>query len=347
MAAGTTRVSDVVVPEVFTGYTQQETEEKTRVIQSGILVRSGLLDEKLIGGGTTFNMPSFQDLDNDEERTSTDTSVPFSEADASLPSGVERPPNPNKIATSTEIAVRLSRNNSWSSSSLAATLAGADPLAAIQSRVAKYWARRLQTAFIATMNGVIADNTANYGGDYSFDASGGSFIDGVTNFTAEGFIDSTLTMGDSMEDVTAMMVHSVVFGRMQKNNLIDFIPDARGKIEIPFYLGREVVVDDGMPVSGNVYDTWLFGAGAAVMGVGQHARPTVIEDKPGGGNGGGQEVLWNRVEYSIHPVGHAFVMAGAPDGGPANSDLDDATSWNRVYPERKQIKFARYVTREA
>ncbi len=36
MAAGpTTRVADVVVPEIFTPYTQQLTEEKSRIIQSG------------------------------------------------------------------------------------------------------------------------------------------------------------------------------------------------------------------------------------------------------------------------------------------------------------------------
>jgi hypothetical protein len=34
---------------------------------------------------------------------------------------------------------------------------------------------------------------------------------------------------------------------MQKNNLIDFIPDAEGHINIPTFLGRRVIVDDGMP----------------------------------------------------------------------------------------------------
>jgi hypothetical protein len=348
MAAGpNTRVADIVVPEIFTPYTQQLTEQKARIIQSGLAVRDPAIDLLLAGGGLTFNVPSFKDLDDDDERVSTDTSVPFASADASLGAGEARPPNPLKTGTATEIAVRLSRNNSWSSSDLAAALAGRDPMESIADRVAYYWTRRLQKAFISTWNGVIADNVANDSGDYVNDISGSSFVDGVTNFSAEAFLDAAVTMGDSMEDLTACVVHSIVYNRMQKNNLIDFIPDSEGRVNIPTFLGREVIVDDGVPRTGNVYDTWLFGGGATRIGVGQAKVPTEVERKAGGGNGGGQEVLYNRVEWAIHPVGHAFTMSNTPNGGPANSDLDDATSWNRVYPERKQIKFARLVTREA
>lgn len=352
MAAGpATRVADIIVPEIFTPYMQNLTTEKSRIIQSGLAVRSEELDILLAGGGITFQVPSFKDLDNDADRISTDTSVPFADADAALPAGVVRPPDPLKTGTLKEIAVRLNRNNSWSTSDLAAILAGADPMNSIASRVSNYWVRRMQAAFIATWNGVIADNAVGDGGDYANNISGASFIDGVTNFSAEAFLDTALTMGDSMEDLTVVVVHSVVFNRMQKNNLIDFIPDARGEITIPTFLGREVLVDDGMPRTGSVYDSWLFGGGASQLGIGTPPVATEVDRKPGGGNGGGQDVLYSRVMWTLHPVGHAWIGT-AGDGGPANTgtgddDLDEAGSWNRVYPERKQIKFARLVTREA
>ena len=38
---------------------------------------------------------------------------------------------------------------------------------------------------------------------------------------------------------------------------------------------------------------------------------------------------------------------GGPGNGAGANDLQNAGSWDRVYPERKQIKFARMVTREA
>jgi len=352
MAAGpATRVGDVIVPEVFTPYMQNLTEEKSRLVQSGLLIRSQPLDTLLVGGGLTFQVPSWRDLDNDAERVSTDTSVPFAAADAAIPAGQARPPNPLKIGSLKEIAVRMNRNNSWSTTDLAAILAGSDPMNAIADRVAAYWVRRLQAAFIATWNGVIADNAANDSGDYANDISGGAFIDGVTNFSAEAFLDAAQTMGDSQEGLVAVAVHSVVYNRMQKNNLIDFIPDARGEINIPTFLGREVIVDDGLPRTGSVYDTWLFGSGATQLGVGTPPVATEVERKAGGGNGGGQDVLYSRVQWSIHPTGHAWIGT-ADEGGPANtgtanSDLDEAASWDRRYPERKQIKFARLVTREA
>ncbi len=340
MAAGPiTQVADIVVPAIFTGYVQQLTEEKSRLIQSGALVRSPLLDQLLAGGGITFNVPSFRDLDNDADRVSTDTAVD------DFTGGTARP-DPFKIETDTEIAVRLSRNGSWSSADLAAALAGEDPMDAIAGRVAEYWRRRLQLVFVAVVTGVVADNTANDSGDYTNDISGASYLPGVTDFSAEAFIDATLTMGDSMEDTGMIMVHSVVYARMKKNNLIDFIPDARGEVQIPTFHGREVIVDDGMPVATNVYDSWLFGAGAVQLGVGTPKVPTEIEREAGGGNGGGQEILYSRQEWTMHPEGHAYTGAAAL-GGPTNAVLDDAASWNRVYPDRKQIKFARLVTREA
>jgi hypothetical protein len=352
MAAGPlTQVSDVVVPEIFTAYVQQLTEEKARLVQSGALARDALMDQLLAGGGLTFNVPSFRDLDNDADNVSTDDVADIIAADFNA--GTPNPrldSTPLKIETSQEIAVRLSRNNSWSSADLAAALAGADPMDAIAARVAYYWTRRLQAAFIATWNGVIADNVANDAGDYQNDISGAAFIDGVTNFSAEAFLDAAVTMGDSMEDLTMVMVHSIVYNRMQKNNLIDFIPDARGEIQIPTFLGREVIVDDGLPNAAGVFDTWLFGSGASRLGVGSPKVGTEVHREPLAGNGGGQEILTSRTEWSIHPQGHAYTGT-APNGGPGNgagaNDLQNAASWDRAFSERKQIKFARLVTRES
>ena len=336
MATGITKITDVVVPEIFGPYVQVLTEQKARIVQSGVLTRDPSLDEFLSGGGLTFNAPSWRDLDDDADNVSEDDETATS--------------TPNKIQTNREIAVRLSRNNSWSDMDLTQALAGSDPMQAIADRVAFYWTRRLQAATIATMNGIIADNTANDSADYTNDVSGGSFIDGVTNFSAEAFLDAALTMGDSMEDLVAVMVHSVVFNRMQKNNLIDFIPDARGETEIPTFLGRQVIVDDGVPRTGQVYDTWLFGSGAVRLGVGTPAVPAEVDRKPENGNGGGQEILFSRVEWAIHPSGHAYVGT-SPNGGPSNAattnNLAAAASWDRRFSERKQIKFARLVTREA
>jgi len=352
------QVSDVVVPEVFTPYAQQLTEEKARLVQSGVLARSPFLDTLLAGGGKTFNVPSFLDLDASDstgaENVSTDDIADIQAANFGAGTPATRlDAVPLKITTASEVAARLVRNQHWSTTGLSRELAGADPMAAIATRVAYYWVRRLQRIFINVFNGVIADNLLAPAGsehvqyDLINDISGASFVDGVTNFSAEAFVDAAVTMGDSMEQLSAIMVHSVVYARMQKNNLIDFIPDARGEVMIPTFLGREVIVDDGMPRTGSVYDSWLFGANSAQMGEAPDDVPTEVHRQALAGNGGGQEVLTTRRVYTIHPTGHAFIQGSIPDGGPSNANLATAANWIRRYPERKQIKFALLRTREA
>ncbi len=267
MAAGTTSVSDAIVPQIFGPYVQQLTQIKSRLIQSGAIVRDDFLDNFLAGGGITVNAPSWKDLDTtDAENVSSDTTGTSS---------------PNKIGSAQEIAVRLSRNNSWATADLTSALAGDDPAQAIASRVADYWVRRAQIAFIAVMTGIFANNaSATPGGtgvqnDMTVDISGSSFTDGVTNFSAEAFIDATLTMGDSMDGLGMIFVHSIVYARMLKNNLIDFVVDSSNDaaVKIPTFLGRALIVDDGMPNTGGVFQSWLFGAGAIRMGMGSPKVP--------------------------------------------------------------------------
>ena len=344
-----TQVADIVVPEIFTPYVQEYTTLKSRLVQSGIMSGSPLLDAFLAGGGLTMNMPSFKDLDNDADNVSTD-------AADDIYTGGSANSAPLKIGSATEIAVRLSRNQSWSSADLAAALAGEDPMSAIANLVGGYWVRRLQAAFIAVMTGLFAnDALASPGGtavqnDMIYDVSGGAFVDGVTNFSAENFLGAALTMGDSSDELTAVFVHSVVYNRMQNNNLIDFIPDSEGVVNIPTFLGREVIVDDSMPVSSGVYESWLFARGSVLFGRGTPKVPTEVARRPDAGNGGGQEVLFNRTEWCIHPRGYQYAGT-SPNGGPSNAatanNLANSAAWSRVYPERKQIKIAKLITRES
>ena len=67
-----TKIADVVVPEIYTPYKQNVTEEKSALIQSGVVARDESIDALLNGGGLTFHTPSWKDLDNDEENSSTD-----------------------------------------------------------------------------------------------------------------------------------------------------------------------------------------------------------------------------------------------------------------------------------
>jgi hypothetical protein len=332
-----TQVSDLVVPSIFTAYTQAMTEVKSRLVQSGALVRDPRIDELLAGGGLVFNLPGFNDL------ADTDANVSIGAAGSAI--------TPLNIGSFTEKGVRLSRNQAWGSADLAAALAGEDVMAAIGSLVSPYWARQAQKAVLATLAGVFADNDANDSGDYTHDITD-TYAAGVTDFSAEAFIDALATMGDSENDLGIVVMHSVVYAKAKKNNLIDFVADSSNgdAAQIATFLGRRVLVDDGMPVATQDYDTIILGAGALRWGVGTPETPVESYRLPLDAAGGGTTALISRVEWCIHPVGHAY-SGTAANGGPSNAssanNLAAAGSWNRVFAERKQVKIARLRTTEA
>lgn len=341
-------LTSIIIPQIFTPYVQKLTEEKAKFVQAGILARSPVLDSFLLGGGNTLNRPSWKDLDNDVEKVATDASGVLLGATAlDLVKG---------LTTFNEIAVKMIRTQQWAESKLQDYISGDDALSAIANRVAFYEARRLQAVTLAALAGVFADNDlAPDAGppadthtqfDLTFDASGVSFVEGVTNFTADNLFNAQQTMGDSQEDLGILAVHSAVFTRMKKNNLIDFKQDSETGASLATFQGMKVVYDDGMPKTGQVYDSYLFAPGAMELGWGAPEKATEVSWQPDAGLGIGQNVLFRRWITSVHPMGHAFIGT-TTGGGPTNANLALAASWSRRCPERKQVKIARLRTREA
>lgn len=344
-----TTVSDIIVPQLFAPYAQNITKKLSRLIQTGTLVADNELSAYLGGGGLTFNKPFFKDLDSSDA----------AQENVSLDGGPDS--TPDKIGTFQETQVRLSRNKSWSATDLSQALAGPDPMDAIGSRVGNYWAKRLQSALLATATGVWASNKAATGvagmveGDMTYSAipGTGGYVKDVTDFNLNNFVNAIATMGDASDDVTAVMMHSVVYHSLLKKNQITVIPASQTSPKISFYMGREVIVDDQMPnymVSTNrVFESWIMARGAFRFGQGSPKTPVEVERNAKANNGGGEEVLFNRVEWILHPLGHSYIGV-APMGGPSNAltanNLGNAASWSRVFPERKQVPMVRLMTVE-
>jgi len=313
-----TVISDVIVPSVFAPYVQLLTSQRSAFVRSGVLVMDPRVDELLVGGGRTFDMPFFNDLVQTESNVSSDT-------------GTATPLN---ITTGREIAIRHNRNQVWGSFDLAAALAGADPLEAIASRVATYWILQQQAMVIRSIRGLIADNIAADAGDMVRNVTAGAgAVSDANRFSADEFINAVQTMGDRGENLSAVAVHSVVYRRMQKLDLIDFIVDSLGGKRIPVYQGREVIVDDSLPVVANganfEFSTYLFARGALAGGVGAPKVPVEVERQPLAGLGGGSENLHSRVEWAIHPVGFAWISGSMAGQSPTFAELILAANWDR------------------
>lgn len=363
--AGFYDLSSIVTPSVFTGLSIERTKERTEVIRSGILGEDGVLRSWMEsqvgdgGGSFTLNRPTWNDLDASgntpgsagAERIGTAANSPLYTAGFGTAF-----PTPQGINTHNEIAVRVERNNHWAASVLAASVQGAkdpnDPIGVISQLVGTYWARRLQKMVLAILAGVVANNIANNSGDFVFDVSGGAFINGVTNFSAESLFDALQTLGDADYQITNLAVHSVVRNRMRKNNLIDYVKDSEGSPDIEYFQGLRLTVDDGMPVTGQVYDSYLFGPGFLRYATVPPKNATTVVWRDEAGNGAGSEELWNRVGWCVHPMGHQFtgsttVASAHPSNLTASGDFANASSWTRVAQTRKNVPFAVLRTREA
>ena len=63
----TTRLSDVIVPEVYNSYEAINSPEKSDFVTSGVVVTNSGLNAKANEGGETLNMPFWKDLDSSIE----------------------------------------------------------------------------------------------------------------------------------------------------------------------------------------------------------------------------------------------------------------------------------------
>lgn len=301
-----TKIADVIVPEIFTPYVIEKTAEKSKILTSGIAVANPKLNELVTAGGLTMNMPFWQDLAGDDEVLSD-----------------QNPLTPGKIGADKDVAALLLRGKAWGANELAGALAGDDPMAAIADRVSDYWARQEQKILVSVLKGVFAsEDMKDHVLDKSTEAISGTVV-----------LDGKQLLGDSAENLQAIMMHSAVYTDLQKQNLIEFVPASDGKVMIPKYLTYDVIVDDGMPVEGGVYTTYLFARGSIGRGEGTPVSLTPTETDRD--SLAGEDYLINRRALVMHPMGIKWI--GEAEGTtPSNAELATGTNWKRVY-ESKNI----------
>jgi len=309
-----TTVADVIVPEVFNPYVVEKTTELSALYQSGIVASSDELNSLALSGGRLINMPYWNDLDGDDEVLSDINAL-----------DVER------ITSGQDIAALLMRGKAWSVNDLAKALSGDDPMQVIGQLVAGYWARRMQAAILSILEGVFAAPSM-----------APNVYDTDVRISADNTILASQCLGDAKSKLTGYLMHSAAEADLARQDLIDFTKDSTGSIEVPTYLGKRVIVDDGCPVANGVYTTYIFGQGA--IGYGEGAAPVPTETTRDALSG--DDILINRRHFLLHPRGVRWLDQAVADQSPTNAELANPANWLRVY-EPKNVRIVKYTHRIA
>lgn len=309
--AGTT-LTDVIVPELFTPYVIQRTMELSALFQSGIVTNNAEFDRLASEAAPIHNMPFFEDLTGESEAVIEGTDL-----------------TANKITSNKDVSVTIRRAMMWSATDLSAALAGSDPMAAIGDLVAGFWARDMQKELINLLTGVFSASTmTNHVLDVSAEEGAGA------NISASVFIDALQKLGDTQGNLTAVAMHSATKSYLKKQNLITTERDSTS-VEFEAYQGRRVIVDDGCPVSSDVYTTYLFGQGAIALGNGSPVGFVATEVDRDKKKGSGVDYLINRRTFILHPRGIAYQKASQTNvETPTRAELAKATNWKRVYEDK-------------
>ena len=318
-----TIISNVIVPEVFNPYVIERTAELSAFYQSGIIARTPALDVLASSGGKLVNMPFWEDLDGDDEVLSDTIALTV-----------------DKITAKQDVAALLTRGKAWSVNDLAKALSGDDPMAAIGDLVAAYWARRFNVILIKTLDGIFGhDDTEMDTNQHDISAGAGE----AAVIDARTAVDAIYKLGDNADKLTGFAMHSATVAKLAKDDLIEYIKPSEGAAEVPYFLGKRVVVDDGLPVntSTGVYTTYIFGAGAFGWGEGGAPVPTETARDALSGD----DILVNRRHFILHPRGVAFQNDPSIVGPtPSNDELANYRNWERVY-EPKNVRIVQFKHR--
>ena len=325
-------LQDVIVPELFTPYVIRRTMERSALVSSGIIANNTEFDRLASQASPMVTMPFFEDLTGESE---------------AVIEGKEL--NPDGINSKADISAIIRRAKAWSATDLSAALAGRDPMEAIASLVAGFWARDMQKELVAILNGVFgsyteSDATKTPMAEHILDISTGS--GNAAKWSGAAYIDAEQLMGDAKTELSGICMHSAVEAALKKQNLIETVQPSND-VAFGTYQGKRVIVDDGCPFTGSganmVFSTYLFGSGAVALGNGNPVGFVPTETDRKKLMGSGVDFLINRRTNILHPRGIAFTGAvvANPKEGPTRAELANAKNWNPVY-EMKQIRIVEF-----
>lgn len=321
-----TRLTDLVIPEVFTSYMAEMTTEKSALVQSGVMVNNADFNAYATQGGYEVQIPFFKPLTGAEEV---------------IAEGNDLTVNP--ITTGQQTGVKVYRGKAFGASDLGVDFSGEDVLGAISTALVPYRLERLQDQLINILDGAFATALAS---THVNDISA-TTATAATIISSSAIIDTRTLLGDAASEFSnggAIVCHSNVYADLLKANLVEYLRDRELAFDIPTVNGLRIIVDDDVPVdldgaNDDKYTSYIFAPGAVLLGEGVVQYPLEqFRDELGSSEG----IIYRR-KTLMHLNGMQWT--GTPAGAtPTDAELATGGNWSKVFASDKNIRVVKLVT---
>ena len=266
-----TRRSDIIIPEIFTGYVEEQTTNQDKFLQSGVVAPLAALNASE-DGGDFVNIPNIKaNLTGDFEVMSDSTSL-----------------TPGKVSADKQIGVVLHRARAFETRDLATLAAGTDLQAAIGNKLGAYIAHQKQKDLISCLQGAFGSLNANTSSSALFNlALDSESGDSPAVLSSRTVSRARALLGDQGDKLSVIAMHSNTYYDLEERNALRYIDtsDVRGTTTtqsggdmtntfgnpvVAEYMGMRVVVSDDIPTTGSgastEYGVFMFTPGAVGTG---------------------------------------------------------------------------------
>jgi len=337
-----TVISDLITNTTFLGYFAKAMNDRSRLLQSGIVATDAEIQARCDAAGFSGNfvkLPFFNVL----ATGSGHTEERIVEGSALTPDG---------ISASEDCAVITRRGKAFGATDLSAEISGTDPMKAIADQLADWWNVRKEAKLFSVLKGVFADNVANDSSDLVLDISSQN---GAAAVLDKGTINlAAQLLGDKKTELTAIAMNSAaetVLANMDMNAGLYRASD--NPAVLSKYNGRDIFIDDncGYDTSTKKAEIYLFGRGA----VANAQCPTRVPFETGRDKLKGEDFLVSRVSEIVHVRGIKWnVNYTNPDNAKTGTagqsgyiaGLEEAANWDRVY-DKKDIRVVKLICKLA
>ena len=346
----TVKLADIIDVEIYQGIEPENNPQQTLFFDSGVVVQDMDLDAKAALEAEQVQMPFWRDLD---------------------PSGEPNYPTDGDSVASTVKVVqglmkgkRVELNNGWAARDLTAGMTmGADPMTHMKNRTSTWWTWQWQKRLVASLLGIYKANilAANAGMDTGFGVTGDMVHDisidtgpgtAPNFFNNSSFEDARFMMGERVDELNVLLVHPTIRKKMHQNDDIEYFQDSQQSKTIQLYKGHRLITSEDAPVfatttgGGLRYISTIFGPAAFGYGEAMAKTPVEMWRNPQIGDGGGEDQLWERKVWLLHPYGHTNLNVTNSAGGGLwqnIADLQLAANWKRNF-FRKNVPIQFFVT---